>query len=163
MANNKQILNLGCGNDIIPNAVNHDIWKHREEIDCTWDLNNIPWPWQNEAFDMVYAKSVIEHLRHPLLDSFNEIWRIMKPNGLLYCKLPYWDVEVTHDDLTHIWPGVGLGIFNQLDPTTGRGRQYWFYTDRKWLIVDGPKMNMEKTSVYGTLKKMPLKWKGDEK
>lgn len=161
MANNKVILNLGCGNDIIPNATNHDKWKHREEIDCVFDLEKLPWPWGNDAFDIVIAKSVIEHLTHPLLTSFNEIWRIMKPGGLLSCKLPYWKADITHDDLTHIWPGVGTGIFNQLDPTTGRGKQYWFYTPYKWQIVEGPKMNIEQTSVYGTLKKMPYEWKGD--
>jgi SAM-dependent methyltransferase len=156
----KRILNLGCGNDIMPNAINHDKWKHRDEIESISDLSSLPWMWADDYFDVVIAKSVLEHLPQTLLRSFDEVWRILKPGGIIYCKLPYYKAQVSYEDLTHYWSGVGIGIYNQLDPTTGRGKDYYFYTRKKWKIEDGPKLNIEETSVFATLRKMPLDWKG---
>ena len=80
----KTMLNLGAGNRIISEAVNHDLTQHREEIEVAWDLNELPWPWDDESFEKVAALSVLEHLRQNLLTSMDEIWRILKPGGSLY-------------------------------------------------------------------------------
>ena len=152
------ILNLGAGNRILADAINHDVVKHRDEIDVVWDLNEMPWPWEDESFDKVCALSVLEHLRQNLLTSMDEIWRITRPSGQAVVKLPHWRANISWEDLTHLHM-VGPGVMDQLDPSTKRGHDYRFYTRRKWRILKR-RMNKAETSIYWTLLKMPLDWKG---
>jgi len=154
------ILNLGAGNRILADATNHDVVAHRPEIEVVWDLNDLPWPWEDDTFDKVCALSVLEHLRHTLLTSMDEIWRITRPAGLAVIKLPHWKANISWEDLTHLHV-VGLGVMDQLDPTTERGRDYRFYTRRKWRIQKR-QINKAGTSIYWTLRKMPLDWKGKD-
>jgi SAM-dependent methyltransferase len=140
------MLNLGAGHKIIPYAVNHDLYKHRPEIDVAWDLNDLPWLWEDESFDKIIASSVLEHSHHNLTVTLDECWRILRPQGVIYLKLPYWAAEISHDDATHYWPGFGLGVLDQFDPDTRRGRMYSFYPMKKWEILRRPQLNSAKTS-----------------
>jgi len=142
---------LGCGNKVQPGAVNHDLY-YREGIDVVWDLNDLPWPWHSREFNRVVAESVLEHLYKNLLVSMDEIWRITAPGGIAVVKLPYWQAEESWNDPTHIHK-VGMGVFDQLDPSTARGKQYDFYTTRKWKIEER-RLNDEGTSVHFKLRKL---------
>jgi len=150
------MLNLGAGNRILEDAVNHDVVRHRPEIEVVHDLNVLPWPWEDASFDKVAALSVLEHLRQNLLTSMDEIWRILRPGGVAVIKLPHWKANISWEDLTHLHL-VGIGVMDQLDPRTKRGVDYWFYTRRKWRI-DKREANDAKTSIYWTMTKMPLDW-----
>lgn len=145
-----RVLNLGCGNMILAYAINHDLMK-REGVDEVWDLNVLPWPWEDNSFDYVIAKAVLEHLQHDLLTSMNELWRILAPEGIVEIKLPYWKSEASYNDLTHRYV-YGLGIFDGLDPDTKRGRMYGFYTERKWRILYPPILNKSVSCVSCRLK-----------
>lgn len=146
------ILNIGAGNRILGNATNHDLYKHRPEIDVAWDLNDLPWPWDDESFGHISAIAVLEHLDIDLLTAINECWRILMPDGQLEIKLPYWNHEMAYCDPTHRYV-VGLQIFDCFDPDTERGTHYSFYTDRKWHI-ERVVLNKEKSAVWGWLKKI---------
>lgn len=128
-------LNLGAGNRIIEGAINHDIIKHRPEINVVWDLNNTPWPWKDNEFDRVDATAVLEHLKLTLIESCNEIWRILKPGGQLVLKIPIVSSPTIHDDPTHRWFWSERCI-EYLDPTTAHGKNYEFYTMRHWQILN---------------------------
>ena len=65
-------LNLGAGNRLVPHAIHHDRTKHRPEISVVHDLNDIPWPFDNESFDRIEAWSVFEHLKPDLVDVMAE-------------------------------------------------------------------------------------------
>lgn len=145
-----EILNLGAGNKIIPGAVNHDIVQHRPEIGAVHDLNLLPWPWEDNSFDQIVARSVLEHLRPTLIETVNECWRILRPGGRLHVKVPYWNCEHAFVDPTHYWQ-FGLGTLQIFDPTTEYGRQYAWYTLRKWKITKGPWMNKPKTGIYAEM------------
>jgi len=150
-------LNLGCGSQNLEGFVNHDLIRHSDWVDVAWDLNELPWPWEDDQFEMVIAASVLEHLYHNLLTSMNELWRITEQDGLAVVKLPYWKAEISWNDLTHIHR-VGLGLMDQLDPRTKRGHQYWFYTRRKWAIEE-KRFNAQRTSIIWKLRKRPLDWR----
>jgi SAM-dependent methyltransferase len=145
------ILNLGAGNKLVPGAVQHDLVKHRPEIDVAWDLNEMPWPWADSSFDLIVARAVFEHLDRDLVQSLNECWRILRPGGLLSIKLPYWKADAAYEDPTHRW-FFTLGSLAQFDPDTERGKQYAFYTKRQWQIVKGPRLNQAQTSIFWTLR-----------
>jgi len=131
-----RVLNLGAGNHPLAGAVNHDLRKHRPEIDVTWNLSHLSWPWKDEEFDEIHAMSVLEHLDIDLLTSVNECWRILKPGGTLRCRVPYWRHETCWRDPTHR-RGYTMETFDIFDVSTNIGNPdaYGFYTDRKWKIV----------------------------
>lgn len=131
-----RILNLGCGNRPFSGAsvVNHDRISHRPEISVAWDLNDLPWPWEDASFDVIAAWACLEHLSHDLVVSFDECWRILKVGGQLNVKLPYWNHEHSFNDPTHRWK-FGLGVFDFFDPETRDGQVYAFYTLRKWKVL----------------------------
>jgi SAM-dependent methyltransferase len=144
-------LNLGAGNKIIAGAVNHDRTKHRAEIDVAWNLDVLPWPWDDESFDQIVASAVFEHLRINLIESVNECWRILRPNGLLLMKLPNWQNKSAYLDPTHYWR-FALGTPTIFDPATEYGARYAFYTERKWQIVKRPRLNRARSSIYVTMR-----------
>lgn len=136
-----KLLNLGAGNRIMSpsgqftSVVNHDISKHREEINSVWDLNRIPWIWEENEFDYIEFISVIEHLKINPLESLNECWRILKKGGVLVIKYPLWNSPTFHDDPTHRW-GMSEKSLDYVDPATEYGRDYNFYTPYKWTILE---------------------------
>jgi len=144
------ILNLGAGNRIIEGAINHDLQRYRPEIDVAWDLNELPWPWEDESFDKILAIAVLEHLRLNLVESMNECWRLLRPGGVLYAKLPHWQADGSYIDPTHYWR-FSVKSLDVFDPETEYGQRYSFYTGRKWRFIKRPKLNDAKTSFAATL------------
>lgn len=138
-------LNIGAGNRIVAGAVNHDLTKHRPEIDVVWNLENLPWPWPDNSFDVIVACAVLEHLRINLVESVGECWRILRPGGVMHLKLPYWNSANSYRDPTHYWR-FDLTTCDLFDPDTPYGRQYTFYTERKWKIAQKAKLNDGRTS-----------------
>ena len=146
------LLVIGCGNRPAKGAVNHDRVKHRPEIDVAHDLNELPWPWEDASFDKICADAVLEHLRLNLIESLNECWRILRPGGELYLKLPHWKHDTSYMDPTHYWQ-FSVRTLEIFDPATEYGARYAFYTERKWEIVKGPKLNPAGSSIVATLRK----------
>lgn len=142
-------LNLGAGNLIMPDAVNHDRIKHREEIAVAHDLNDLPWPWPDNSFDHITARSVFEHLKLNLVETLDECWRILRPGGGLFIKLPHWQSDIAYQDPTHYWQ-FSLRSLDVFDPDTQHGKDYIFYTERKWRIVK-MELNKAQSSLLGTL------------
>jgi len=145
-----KVLNLGCGRKPIADAVNHDRTAHHAYVDVAWDLNDLPWPWEDKSFDQIAALSVFEHLDIDLQMSLDECHRILRPGGRLIIKLPMWDSERAHDDCTHRWYFT-LRSLDQFCPETRRGEEYAFYTECRWRYVKPPKKNDAGTSLWATL------------
>ena len=144
---------LGCGAAPLSNSTNHDRTLHSEYVDIAWDLNDLPWPFKDESYEAIVAKAVFEHLYHDLLTSVNECWRILKPGGALYMKLPAWNNEISYQDPTHKW-FYSPRVFEYFDPDTPLGKKYWFYTDKKWKIRSIGMYNSGHTSIHGSLQKV---------
>lgn len=149
----RRILNLGCGNRIIGNAVNHDVTLHRPEVDIAWNLNDMPWPWADESFDEICARSVFEHLEKNLVITMNECWRILTVGGVCEVKVPHWQHPVSWRDPTHIWH-YEEHSFDYFDPETKVGAQYAFYTPKKWHTIRGPALNNCKSSIVILMEKI---------
>jgi len=64
-----------------------------------------PLPYKKESFDIVFSKSVVEHLYYPE-KLFAEVYRILKPGGCFICLTPDWHSgrEIFHEDFTHRTP-----------------------------------------------------------
>ena len=70
------------------------------------DLQKDKYPFEDETFDIIFSKSVIEHLQNPDF-LFDEAYRLLKPNGVFICMTPSWKhsyKEQFYIDHTHVTP-----------------------------------------------------------
>ena len=116
-------LDLGCG----PSPKNPfgyeklygiDIRKNNGELNnatiVTANLAIEPIPFPDNFFDSVSAYDFFEHVprvsvdfnakssRFPFVELMNEIWRVLKPNGILYAVTPAFPNEKVFRDPTHV-------------------------------------------------------------
>lgn len=141
-------LNLGCGNDIQKNYINHDLRQHRPEIDICFDLNEKVW--KNESwwvmnvnsFDEIRAFDVIEHIDDPI-NFMDNCWQLLKPNGILYIKACGWQNPNFWVDITHK-KGYDIKSFDYFSDDTEIGREYGYYTTKRWKFVESPKYDKRK-------------------
>lgn len=61
-----KVLNIGCGKLKIPNAINLDI-DETVNPDILYNLEDLPLPFKDKEFDVVFAFDVIEHISKPQL------------------------------------------------------------------------------------------------
>jgi SAM-dependent methyltransferase len=92
-------LNLGSGKRYDPEAVNLDITAATSP-DVIHDLDDIPWPFEDDRFELVRAIDVIEHLSHPLR-AMEEIHRITRCGGTVEIVVPHFSSANAYTDLTH--------------------------------------------------------------
>ena len=129
-------LNLGAGNDVLSEYTNHDLTKHRDDIDITWDLNEKNWSdfTKLHNFDEIRASDVIEHINDPI-NFMDNCWELMAKGGLLIIKACGWQNPNLHVDITHK-RGYDIKSFDYFDPTTEIGSEYGFYTKKRWTIIE---------------------------
>lgn len=68
-------------------------------------------PYDDNYFDIVYSKSLMEHLHHP--DKYlSEVFRILKPGGKVLCLIPDWEsnYKIYFDDFTHVTPFTKISL-----------------------------------------------------
>jgi SAM-dependent methyltransferase len=75
------------------------------------DIENETLPYDDGAFDVVYSKSLLEHLGEPQR-FFQEARRVLKPGGLLLCLVPDWEAnyKIYFDDFTHRTPFTTVSL-----------------------------------------------------
>jgi predicted SAM-dependent methyltransferase len=96
----RKILDIGCGkHKAVPEAIGLDVVK-LEGVDVVHNLNKFPYPFKASFFDEIYAFMVLEHVED-LMRVMKELHRILKPEGLLHIKVPYYLSSVAFQDPTH--------------------------------------------------------------
>ena len=82
---NVKKLNIGCGKDIKKDYINLDKAK-APGVDVIHDIDQYPWPFEDNYFDEVYGRDVIEHVKD-LFKAMMEIKRICKDEiGRASCR-----------------------------------------------------------------------------
>lgn len=92
-------LNLGCGRYPKRGAINVDRIA-APGVDVVHDLDVLPWPFDDNTFQLVSAIQVFEHVDDPV-GFMCESWRVLRPGGELYLTVPHWQSENSHTDPTH--------------------------------------------------------------
>lgn len=87
-------LNIGCGRIAIPGFLGVDRIRS-PSVDVVWDLFKMPWPFEDDSIDEVYAGHIVEHFHEPS-QPVQEIHRILKPGGLVTIRVPY-GLEALYD------------------------------------------------------------------
>ncbi|QQG45427.1 MAG: class I SAM-dependent methyltransferase [Candidatus Sungiibacteriota bacterium] len=75
------------------------------------DFSRNRWPFSDNSFDVVFSKSVIEHLPNP--ENFIcESYRILRPGGRIITMTPDWKtgLRIFYDDYTHVHPYTTAGL-----------------------------------------------------
>lgn len=74
--------------------------------DVVWDLNQMPYPFEDNTFDEIHAYEVLEHCGTQgdykfFFAQFSELWRILKPDGHLLATCPSKDSVWALGDPSH--------------------------------------------------------------
>lgn len=112
LTKNMTVLDNGCGRGEFLDAFSHlgmnvygtdasDYCKKAEIV----DLNKDQLPFPDDYFDMVFSKSVIEHIENTE-HYICEMKRVLKKGGLLILMAPDWETQykIFYQDPTHIHP-----------------------------------------------------------
>jgi SAM-dependent methyltransferase len=106
-----ELLDVGCGRGDFLRAWqgNCRAWgldqdPQAEDIDRV-DLMSGRWPWPDTGVDVVFSKSVIEHLPDPGR-FLKETYRVLRPGGRIIVMTPDWRtyMRTFYDDYTHVRP-----------------------------------------------------------
>ena len=92
-------INLGCGKDIKPGWINVDKIEY-PSVDVVHDLNEFPWPFDDNFADYILMNHVLEHL-DDVVKVMEEVWRILKPGGIVEIYTPYYKSKKAFRDPTH--------------------------------------------------------------
>ncbi len=115
---NKKVLELGCGRGEFLNEFNLfgldaygvDMSDYCKKFFPSLkfkkvDLEKEQLPFDDNFFDVIYSKSIIEHFYYP--DKiFEEAYRVLKPGGIIITLTPEWKYiyKSFYDDHTHRVP-----------------------------------------------------------
>jgi SAM-dependent methyltransferase len=106
--------------------------------DVVHDLEQYPWPFDDDSFDECHAYCVLEHLGRQgdyksFFATFAEIYRILKPGGHLVAKCPSWQSKWAWGDPSHtrIISDASLVFLDQAQYAKQVGKTPM--TDFRWL------------------------------
>lgn len=109
-------LNLGCGLKKIDGFVNVDI-SPTVKPDKIVDLNSFPWPFEDNEFDHIVAKDILEHLGDTSSDfikAMKEMYRISHNGAIWEVQSPHWRSDTALDDPDHKRV-ITMGMFNMFN------------------------------------------------
>jgi ubiquinone/menaquinone biosynthesis C-methylase UbiE len=113
-----KMLDFGCGRgemtegfrsqliDVVPADSSPEAGECLQVNDVViLDHDSYTLPFSDDEFDIVFSKSVVEHLSDPVL-YMKDMVRVLKPGGLLITLTPDWEknVKIFFDDITHVRP-----------------------------------------------------------
>ena len=114
-----KILDNGCGRGDFLKGFKHcgmdvygtDIEEACEGVYSGINLEEDTLPFSDDFFDVVFSKSVIEHIHKPE-KYINEMYRVLKPGGRIIIMVPDWHscMYIYYDDFTHVQPYTMVGL-----------------------------------------------------
>ncbi len=96
-----RILDVGCGINKYPGAIGIDV-NPRTRADVLCDVNRLPYPFRDSAFDALRATHLIEHVDH-VVRTVEEFHRLVRHGGTVYIATPHYTDFSSFCDPTHRW------------------------------------------------------------
>ncbi len=124
MKKDQKILELGCGRgEFLNEFVNCGLEGHGVDLSDysekffsklkfkKVDMANEKLPYEDNYFDVIYSKSVIEHFYFPE-KLFQEAYRVLKPGGTIITLTPEWKYiyKSFYEDFTHRVPFTKISL-----------------------------------------------------
>lgn len=122
-----KVLDVGCGSGDFLNAFvraglqgygvdfsDAAISNCQDSVIRIVDLENERIPFEDNSFDLIFSKSVLEHFHNPEIP-IKEMYRVLKPDGLIINLVPSWEYcwDIYYEDYTHRTPFM-LSAFRDL-------------------------------------------------
>ncbi len=127
------VLDVGCGRKKDPVAtVGMDAFA-LPGVDVVHDVLDFPWPFPDGSFDRLVSHQLIEHIppgragQDPLLEFFDEAWRVLRPGGTFAFDTPHADSWYAYGDLTHrrYFVPYAFHVLWEFDPNSPYPRKMW--------------------------------------
>ena len=100
----RRVLDLGCGKNkhriAEAEVIGVDI-DPESSADVIYDLNKLPWPFDDDEFDEVICQDILEHLED-LPSVMQEIRRISRRGGIVKIRTPHYSSCYAYNNPTHI-------------------------------------------------------------
>ena len=94
-----RVLDIGCGTNKLPGSLGMDI-NPRTAADIIHNLDDLPYPFDDDRFDEIIGSHIIEHVNNPM-GVMCELHRITRHRGLVKLLVPHWTNPDFASDLTH--------------------------------------------------------------
>jgi len=89
---------------MLPGWVNVDASLNLPGTYEVWDLEELPWPFEDATADEIRGFDIIEHITGRLVPAFmQECHRILRPGGVMRLRTTYWQWIDSYTDPTHTW------------------------------------------------------------
>ena len=127
-----KILDLGCGENKVPNSIGLDNVQ-LPGVDVEHDLLDFPYPFDNESMDKIYLRHVIEHFAIENINFImNECNRILKNDGFLVITVPHvFSISAFIDPTHRSFFTFGSGYF--WDENSSKA--YYKEFQMKWKLI----------------------------
>lgn len=145
-------LNLGCGNRALPGFVNLD-FMYSEGVDIVHDLESEDLPFDDDTFDFIFIKSILDQMPHRvqgiqgefMFHLINDLIRVSKNGAVWDCRHPCNPLALQATDHVRIiaratfdpWT-KDLSVLGSLEATTlatsGRLKFIKQTNVRKWAL-----------------------------
>jgi len=130
-ANGEDVLHLGCGRQHLRTSPAQRVVRVDRvpdtAPDVVWDLNDTPYPFENDSFDRIDCTDVLEHV-DDLVQTMEEIHRIGRHGALVHVATPHFSSANSFRDPTH---RHHLSVFS-FDYFTGEN-EWDFYTRARFV------------------------------
>ena len=126
-------LDIGCGEAKQEGFVGIDK-RDVPGVDIVHDLEVFPYPLEDDSCHAVMASHILEHIKPwHTIDLFNEVWRLLRPDGQFWIAVPYAGSTGFWQDPTHC-NGFIPATFQYFDPEYPL---YGIYKPKPWKIEKG--------------------------
>lgn len=120
---------MGCGKDDRDGFIGVDV-INTEAVDVVHDLNEFPYPFEDNRFEYILLSHVLEHL-DDVVKVMEEIHRLGTDGAKVEIEVPYFTSRSAYGDPTH----KNFFAYNSFSHFV-EGGAYSFYTDAEFEIVE---------------------------
>jgi ubiquinone/menaquinone biosynthesis C-methylase UbiE len=97
----ERVLDVGCGDSKVDGAVGIDRFS-LQGVDIQHNLNEMPWPLDDNDFDRIIFSHAISHL-DDICAVMEECFRILKKGGIIEIVAPHFSSDNFYTDPTHVF------------------------------------------------------------
>lgn len=97
----KRVLDVGCGRNKVAGAIGLDRFPVTG-VDIIHDLEVFPYPFEDNSYDEIHARHVIEHVES-VGRFLDELHRIARPGARIFINTPHYSYANSWRDPTHRW------------------------------------------------------------